>query len=63
MTLFSINIVKSAEDEDIQRARRKLSILSDNTLVESLDSVNLDTKEEEGSATVYFPNIRERYDL
>lgn len=44
--------MKSPEDEDVQRARRKLSILSDNTLVESLDSVNLDTKEEEATATV-----------
>lgn len=40
-------LIGKTEEEDIQRARRKLSILSDNTLAESLDQVNLDAKEEE----------------
>ena len=50
------NSVLSPEDEDVQRARRKLSILNDKTLVESLDSVNLDTKEED-TATVILMSL------
>lgn len=53
---ISAAVVKSPEDDDVQHARRKLSILTDKTLVESLDNVNLDTKEEEeAAATVMSP--------
>jgi hypothetical protein len=37
---------KGAEEKDIKQARRRLSVMSDNKLVEGFDSVNLDGDEE-----------------
>ena len=39
------------DDKDIKQARRRLSVMSDNKLVEGFDSVNLDAGEEEVVAT------------
>ena len=55
--------VKSPEDDDVQHARRKLSILTDKTLVESLDNVNLDTKEEEEAAAAVMSTLLRNLDL
>lgn len=38
--------MSGAQKEDIKQARRRLSVMSDNKLVEGFDSVNLDTEEE-----------------
>jgi hypothetical protein len=35
-----------SEEKDIKQARRRLSVMSDNKLVEGFDSVNLDADEE-----------------
>jgi hypothetical protein len=37
---------KAGEEKDIKQARRRLSVMSDNKLVEGFDSVNLDGDEE-----------------
>lgn len=41
----------SKESDDIKQTRRRLSVMSDNKLVEGFDSVNLDAGEEEVCST------------
>lgn len=38
--------------EDLKQARRRLSVMSDNKLVEGFDNVNLDVAEEDVSASL-----------
>jgi hypothetical protein len=45
--------IGKTEEEEIQRARRKLSILSDSALAQSLDQVNIDAKEEETTSVIF----------
>ena len=40
-----------ADKKSLKQARRRLSVMSDNNLIEGLDKVNLDAKEEEKTQT------------
>jgi hypothetical protein len=44
--ILLIGNVKESEEKDIKQTRRRLSVMSDNKLVEGFDSVNLDGDEE-----------------
>lgn len=52
---YSATLKDGSDDKDIKQARRRLSVMSDNKLVEGFDSVNLDDEE----VSVRFPAFLE----
>ena len=43
-----------ADSKSLKQTRRRLSVMSDNKLIEGMDSVNLDEKEAAEVRSIYF---------